>query len=73
VFIKCCCIGRLPAEQPLFHGHSSAVLDTSFANFNNQIISSASEDGKVMIWRIPDADWEDSQTEPLATLSGHQR
>ncbi|KAI8058139.1 hypothetical protein BDF22DRAFT_615648 [Syncephalis plumigaleata] len=66
-------VGRLPAEQPLFHGHSSAVLDTSFANFNNQIIASAAEDGKVMIWRIPDTEWEDSQTEPLATLSGHQR
>ncbi|RKP26543.1 hypothetical protein SYNPS1DRAFT_32706 [Syncephalis pseudoplumigaleata] len=66
-------VGRLPSDPPLFHGHSSAVLDTDFANFDDQLIASASEDGKVMIWRVPDGDYEESQTEPLATLAGHQR
>ncbi|RKP07623.1 hypothetical protein THASP1DRAFT_16790 [Thamnocephalis sphaerospora] len=66
-------VGRLPPDQPLFSGHSSAVLDTAFSPFDDNIIASGSEDTTVMIWRIPEGEFEEHQTTPLFTLQGHER
>ena len=39
--------GKLPDLIPLFKGHSAPVLDTDFNPFNDRVLASASEDGKV--------------------------
>ena len=39
--------GRLPEQLPLFRGHTAVVLDTDWHPFNDSIIASGSDDGKV--------------------------
>ncbi|KAI4707297.1 Coronin-like protein crn1 [Alternaria sp. Ai002NY15] len=71
--------GRAPDQLPLFRGHTAAVLDTDWSPFNDSLISSASDDGKVGIWKVPenftlhtDAE-EPADVAPVAKLSGHMR
>ncbi|KAF2015537.1 actin-binding protein-like protein [Aaosphaeria arxii CBS 175.79] len=71
--------GRLPEQIPLFRGHTAAVLDTDWSPFNDSLIASASDDGKVFIWKVPegfslhtDAE-EPADVAPAARLSGHMR
>ncbi|KAI1809546.1 DUF1900-domain-containing protein [Poronia punctata] len=71
--------GKLPDVIPLFRGHTATVLDTDWNPFNDQVIASASDDGKVMIWQVPqgfslltDAE-EPADVAPVAKLSGHSR
>ena len=45
---------RLPERMPLFRGHTAAVLDTDWSPFNDSLIASGSDDGKVFIWTVPD-------------------
>jgi len=40
--------GKLPDLIPLFKGHAGPVLDTDFNPFNDSVLASASEDGKVI-------------------------
>ncbi|KAI2471414.1 DUF1900-domain-containing protein [Annulohypoxylon bovei var. microspora] len=71
--------GKLPDVIPLFRGHTAAVLDTDWNPFNDRLIASASEDGKVMLWQVPqdftlltDAE-EPPDVSPVAKLTGHAR
>ncbi|KAF1972323.1 DUF1900-domain-containing protein [Bimuria novae-zelandiae CBS 107.79] len=71
--------GRVPEQMPLFRGHTAAVLDTDWSPFNDSLIASASDDGKVGIWKVPegftihtDAE-EPADVSPAAKLSGHLR
>ncbi|KAK3485616.1 hypothetical protein B0T13DRAFT_525330 [Neurospora crassa] len=41
--------GKLPDQIPLFRGHTAAVLDTDWKPFNDRLIASASDDGKVFV------------------------
>ncbi|ODQ67960.1 DUF1900-domain-containing protein [Nadsonia fulvescens var. elongata DSM 6958] len=72
--------GKLPDQIPLFRGHTGPVLDTDWNPFSDDIVASASDDGKVGIWKVPENftllvdPIEDLQdVGPLAKLSGHQR
>ncbi|KAH0603449.1 uncharacterized protein H6S33_007771 [Morchella sextelata] len=72
--------GRLPEQIPLFRGHTAPVLDTDWSPFNDSLIASGSDDGKVFIWAVPEnfsllTDDEDGpkDVEPISKLSGHQR
>ncbi|KAF8254188.1 DUF1900-domain-containing protein [Wilcoxina mikolae CBS 423.85] len=72
--------GRLPERIPLFRGHTAVVLDTDWSPFNDSLIASGSDDGKVFIWVVPDAftlhyDEEDGPTDvsPVLKLAGHAR
>ncbi|KAL5119251.1 Coronin-like protein crn1 [Pleosporales sp. CAS-2024a] len=71
--------GRAPDQIPLFRGHTAAVLDTDWSPFNDAVIASASDDGKVFIWKVPDhftlhTDAEEpANVSPQARLSGHMR
>ena len=71
--------GKLPEQLPLFRGHTAAVLDTDWSPFNDDIIASGSDDGKVFLWRVPDAftlhtDAEEpADVSPVGKLSGHSR
>ncbi|KAI2637531.1 DUF1900-domain-containing protein [Xylaria nigripes] len=71
--------GKIPDVIPLFRGHTAAVLDTDWNPFNDRVIASASDDGKVMIWQVPqgfslltDAE-EPADVTPYAKLTGHSR
>ncbi|TLS23398.1 uncharacterized protein PpBr36_05976 [Pyricularia pennisetigena] len=71
--------GKVPDQIPLFRGHTAAVLDTDWHPFNDNVIASASDDGKVFIWQVPqgftlhtDAE-EPTDVEPVSRLTGHSR
>ncbi|KMP05630.1 Coronin-like protein crn1 [Coccidioides immitis] len=71
--------GKLPERFPLFRGHTAVVLDTDWNPFNDSLIASSSEDGKVFLWRVPegftlhtDAD-QVNDIAPVGKLSGHPR
>ncbi|EPE24795.1 WD40 repeat-like protein [Glarea lozoyensis ATCC 20868] len=71
--------GRLPEQIPLFRGHTAPVLDTDWNPFNDSVIASGSDDGKVFIWQVPkgftlytDAD-EPADVSPVSKLTGHSR
>ncbi|KAJ6017235.1 hypothetical protein N7451_000614 [Penicillium sp. IBT 35674x] len=73
--------GKLPERIPLFRGHTAVVLDTDWNPFNDDLISSGSDDGKVFLWRVPDnftvrpdLDADDIQDiAPVGKLSGHSK
>ncbi|KAK0711569.1 hypothetical protein B0H67DRAFT_491321 [Lasiosphaeris hirsuta] len=71
--------GKLPDQIPLFRGHTATVLDTDWNPFNDRIISSASDDGKVFIWQVPEdftlyTDAEEvPSVAPVSRLTGHSR
>lgn len=65
-------VGKLAAQPPLFGGHKAVVLDVDFHPFNDYIISSCSEDTKVMVWSIPE-EIKESVNDPSIVLSGHSR
>ncbi|KAJ8125719.1 hypothetical protein O1611_g7920 [Lasiodiplodia mahajangana] len=71
--------GKIPDVIPLFRGHTATVLDTDWNPFNDRVIASASDDGKVMLWQVPlgfslftDAE-EPTDVSPVAKLTGHSR
>ncbi|KAL0083424.1 hypothetical protein F4703DRAFT_1738537 [Phycomyces blakesleeanus] len=67
-------VGKLPDNYPLYRGHTGPVLDTDFNPFNDYVIASGAEDGKVMIWAIPEVYEEDlEEVAPVSKLSGHGR
>ncbi|EFY93361.1 coronin-6 [Metarhizium acridum CQMa 102] len=71
--------GKLPDQIPLFRGHTATVLDTDWNPFNDRIIASGSEDGKVFVWEVPrdftlHTDAEDiTDVSPVGKLAGHSR
>lgn len=76
-------VGKAPDTPPLFRGHKAPVLDTAFNPFNLNQVASCSDDGKILIWNIPEDysfhkyfDDEDNVidiTEPFKVLSGHSK
>ena len=38
--------------------HSGTVLDTAWSPFNDSVVASGGEDGKIMIWKVKPADFE---------------
>lgn len=75
-------VGKCPDLVPLFRGHTGVVLDTDFNPFDDRMIASSSEDGKIAIWKVPEdysfVDYLDSNGEPkfvnpVKKLSGHLR
>ncbi|KAJ1555416.1 Coronin-2B, partial [Nowakowskiella sp. JEL0078] len=66
-------VGKMSENLPLFNGHSGAVLDTDFNQFNDHVIASASEDTKAMVWIIPEGGLVESIDKPVLTLAGHGR
>ncbi len=73
--------GRLPERFPLFRGHTAVVLDTDWNPFNDSLVASGSDDGKIFLWRVPDgftlhsdlpAD-DIKDVAPVGKLSGHPK
>ncbi|KAI5959837.1 CRN1 [Candida pseudojiufengensis] len=76
-------VGKAPDTVSLFRGHKGPVLDTAFNPFNEQEVASCSDDGKILIWTIPDdysfhsylneEDEVKDITEPTKILEGHSK
>ncbi|CAK7270092.1 Coronin-like protein crn1 [Sporothrix epigloea] len=71
--------GKIPDQIPLFRGHTAAVLDTDWHPFNDHVLASASDDGRVFVWQVPDnftlhtdAD-QIVDVAPSSKLQGHSR
>lgn len=64
---------RLTPEIPLIKGHAGPVVDFDFSPFNDTLLATASEDGTVKFWVIP----EDGVTKDTfdfdAELKGHSK
>ncbi|KAJ9137226.1 Coronin [Pleurostoma richardsiae] len=71
--------GKVPDVIPLFRGHTAAVLDTDWNPFNDHVIASASDDGKVFIWQVPEGFTlhvegdEIPDVSPVSKFTGHTR
>jgi len=72
---------RLPDVIPLARGHTATVLDTAWSPFDDNIVASAGEDGKVLIWKV-DADafegwgaekWIPQDFDPVARIEASPR
>ncbi|GBE89403.1 Coronin-like protein [Sparassis crispa] len=67
---------KLPELIPLARSHTGPVLDTDWSPFNDSVVASAGEDGKVMIWKVEDSvfegwgqeHWEPQDFDPVARL-----
>ncbi|KAL3449798.1 hypothetical protein BJX65DRAFT_271933 [Aspergillus insuetus] len=73
--------GKLPDRIPLFRGHTAVVLDTDWNPFNDEVLASGSDDGRICIWKVPegftvtpDVHADDIQdVAPVSKLSGHPK
>jgi coronin-1B/1C/6 len=64
---------RLEADLPLIKGHAGPVSDFDFSPFNDNLLATASEDGTIKLWVIPDDGITDHVTEADAELRGHSK
>lgn len=68
-------VGRLPQGLPKVCGHSGRILDIQWNPFNSNIIASASEDGLIKLWNIPNEGLTKDliETESVTDLVGHTK
>ncbi|CCM05595.1 uncharacterized protein FIBRA_07823 [Fibroporia radiculosa] len=67
---------KLPDLVPLARSHSAPVLDTDWSPFNDSVVASAGDDGKVMIWKVESSvfegwgleHWEPQDFDPVARI-----
>ena len=64
---------RLEADLPLIKGHGGPIIDFEFSPFNDNLLATASEDGKIKMWVIPDEGITTDVTECDAELRGHSK
>lgn len=65
--------GRTPRDIPLITGHSGPILDFEFNPFNDNMLLTASEDQKMMLWDIPEGGFKSHCKEPLAEIKAHNK
>jgi coronin-1B/1C/6 len=54
---------KLPDIIPLARSHTAPVLDTDWSPHSDEIVASAGEDGKVMLWKVGERVFEDWGTD----------
>lgn len=72
---------RLPDIIPLARSHSATVLDTAWSPFNDSVVASGGEDGRVMIWKVEASafegwgqeHWVPQDFDPVARIDGSVR
>ena len=64
---------RLEADIALIRGHAGPVVDFDFSPFNDNLLATASEDGTVKLWQIPEEGITKDVSTPVGTLEGHNR
>mmetsp|Transcript_6062 Transcript_6062/g.8824 ORF Transcript_6062/g.8824 Transcript_6062/m.8824 type:complete len:449 (+) Transcript_6062:54-1400(+) len=58
---------------PMLEGHTAPVTDLAFSPFNAQLLASASGDGNICIWQIPEGGVTETIREPTQKLLGHEK
>ncbi|CAE6449595.1 unnamed protein product [Rhizoctonia solani] len=72
---------KVPDIIPLARGHTAPVLDTDWSPFNDSIVASGGEDGRVLIWKVEAEQfegwgaekWQPRDFEPVAAITGSGR
>lgn len=64
---------RLEADLPLIRGHAAPVIDFDFSPFNDNLLATASEDGTIKLWMIPEDGITSDVTESDGELRGHSK
>ena len=64
---------RLEADLPLIKGHAGPIIDFEFSPFNDSLLATASEDGKIKMWVIPEDGITTDVSECDAELRGHSK
>jgi coronin-1B/1C/6 len=64
---------RLEADVPLIRGHAGPVVDFDFSPFNDSLLATASEDGTVKLWNIPEEGITKDISQSDAELRGHSK
>ncbi|KAK1921449.1 microtubule binding protein [Papiliotrema laurentii] len=72
---------KLPDILPLARGHTAPVLDTAWSPFDDNLVTSAGEDGKIYIWRVEDSlfegwgedGWKPEDLSPVGKLNAGGR
>ncbi|KAG9125458.1 Coronin-like protein crn1, partial [Ceratobasidium sp. 392] len=57
----------------LARGHTAPVLDTDWSLFNDLVVVSGGEDGRVLVWKVESPQFDDEDFDPIADLSGSGR
>lgn len=73
VVVKAYNYQRFEAGVPLIKGHAGPVVDFEFSPFNDQLLATASEDGTIKLWIIPEDGITSDTTECDAELRGHAK
>lgn len=63
----------MEADVPLIKGHAGPIIDFDFSPFNDSLLATASEDGIIKLWIIPDEGITHDVTECDAELRGHSK
>jgi WD40 repeat protein len=63
----------LEADIALIKGHAGPVIDFEFSPFNDQLLATASEDGTIKLWIIPESGITKDISESDAELRGHAK
>ena len=64
---------RLEADVPLIKGHAGQVIDFDFSPFNDNLLATASEDGTIKLWLIPEEGITEDVFDSDAELRGHSK
>jgi coronin-1B/1C/6 len=67
---------KLPDVIPLARGHTAPVLDTDWNPFDDSVVASGGEDGKLLIWKVDESQfvgwgaekWVPRDLEPVARI-----
>lgn len=64
---------RLEADLPLIKGHNGPIVDFEFSPFSEQLFATASEDGSIKLWVIPEDGITKDTMQSDGELRGHSR
>ena len=64
---------KLSMNMPLICGHKGVVQDLDFSPFHDNLLASASMDGSLKLWMIPDGGLTEHMTNFDADLKGHTK
>jgi coronin-1B/1C/6 len=64
--------GALPEEIPLI-SQEDGINEFSFNPFLDNMIATASQDGSIKLWNVPDGGLASDNTTPIANLVGHSK
>ncbi|KAH3757751.1 actin binding protein [Pelomyxa schiedti] len=65
--------GAAPDDRPFFLNEESNVTDLDLCQNNDNLLAAAYEDGKALVYRIPDTGLTEVVTAPTGELVGHDK